>query len=209
LAEQRRGSLEGHGDVSPVVGNLYAKYDTKNPIARWLMRRFLGTVTTLARSVSPRTLLEVGCGEGRLCQHLFEQLAPERLEACDVSLERIDPHCDARIQFRTASAYELPYANAEFELVVCCEVLEHLEDPARALGELARVTSRALLVSAPNEPLFRGLNLMRLAYLSTLGNTPGHIQHFSAKSLRRLVSQALPVTHQRRVLPWIVLLAER
>jgi ubiquinone/menaquinone biosynthesis C-methylase UbiE len=195
--------------VSPTVGNLYDKYDSKNPVARLLMRRFLRVVTDLAQSVSPRYGLEVGCGEGRLCQHLFEHLALERLSACDLSLERLDPRCDPRIDFRTASVYELPYADAEFDLVICCEVLEHLEYPARAISELARVTRRALLVSTPNEPLFRSLNLLRGAYLSTLGNTPGHIQHFSPKSLVRLVSAALRVTHERTVLPWIVLLAER
>jgi ubiquinone/menaquinone biosynthesis C-methylase UbiE len=153
-------------------------------------------------------MLEVGCGEGRLSQHLFEQLALERLDACDLSLERLDPRCNKRITFRTASVYELPYADAEFDLVVCCEVLEHLEHPARALSELARVTRRALLVSTPYEPLFRSLNLLRGSYFWTLGNTPGHIQHFSPKSLERLVSGALRVMHQRTALPWIVLLAE-
>ncbi len=194
--------------MNPEVGNLYAKYDSKNPIARLLMRRFLRAVVGLARGVSPRCVLEVGCGEGLLSQHLFEQLALERLDACDLRLDRLDPRCDSRIHFRTASVYELPYADAEFDLVVCCEVLEHLEHPARALFELARVTRSTLLVSTPNEPLFRTLNLLRGAYLSALGNTPGHIQHFSPRSLERLVSGALRVTHQRTVLPWIVLLAE-
>lgn len=194
--------------MTPTVGNLYDKYDTKNPIARLLMRRFLGCVTRLARGVAPESVLEVGCGEGRLSQHLFEQLAPKRLEACDLGLERIDPRCDARIGFRVASAYELPYTDAEFDLVVCCEVLEHLEQPERALRELARVSRRALLVSTPHEPLFRGLNLLRGAHWSSLGNTPGHIQHFCPRSLERLVCGAMRVTHRHRVLPWIVLLAE-
>jgi hypothetical protein len=70
------------------------------------------------------------------------------------------------------------------------------------------VSRRALLVSTPHEPLFRGLNLLRGAHWSRLGNTPGHIQHFSPRSLERLVRRAMRVTQQRRVLPWIVLLAE-
>jgi len=194
--------------VKPAVGNLYDKYDTNNPIARWLMHRFLVSVTDLARGVAPQSLLDVGCGEGRLSQHLFEQLAPARVEACDLSLERISPHCDPRIQFQTASVYALPFADAEFDLVLCCEVLEHLERPRDALVELARVTRRALLLSTPHEPWFRGMNLLRGAHLATLGNTPGHLQQFGPRTLRRLVEGTMRITQERRVLPWIVVLAE-
>jgi 2-polyprenyl-3-methyl-5-hydroxy-6-metoxy-1,4-benzoquinol methylase len=195
--------------VTAVVGNLYDKYGTKNPAARLLMRGFLSTVTALGQKAAPRTVLEVGCGEGHLTQHLFERLSPERFAACDLSLARVSSHVDPRIEFRTASADELPYANASFDLVVCCEVLEHLLDPTRALGELARVTKRWALISTPNEPLFRALNLLRGAYLADLGNTPGHVQHFTPTLLTRLVSSAFRVRQLRKPLPWVVLLAER
>lgn len=191
------------------VGNLYDKYGTRNPIARRLMRDFLATVTELALHTAPGRVLEVGCGEGHLSQHLFEAVRPRRAAACDVSLDRVSPACDPRIEFVTASAYDLPYPDSTFDLVICCEVLEHLEEPARALAEIHRVGSRWAVLSTPNEPIFRGLNLLRGAHLSRLGNTPGHVQHFSPASLRRLVSSRFRVTEQRLPLPWIVLLAER
>lgn len=194
--------------MTPPVGNLYDKYGTRNPIARRLMHRFLGTVTQLAQSTEPSRVLEVGCGEGMLTQHLFERLQPKHFAACDLSLDRLASHCDPRIEFSKASIYDLPYADASFDLVVCCEVLEHLEHPDRALVELHRVSSRFALLSTPNEPLFRGLNVLRGAYLSRLGNTPGHIQHFDLKSLSTLVEARFRVTMSRRPIPWVVLLAE-
>jgi hypothetical protein len=50
---------------------------------------------------------------------------------------------------------------------------------------------------------------MRLKYLAELGNTPGHLQHFSRSGLRRLVAAELQIVAERRPLPWTVLLGDR
>lgn len=191
-----------------VVGNHYDKYGTKNPIARKLMQGFLDAATDLYGRVDPTTVLEVGCGEGLLADQLVRSAArpPERFLATDVELEQRAPDLDPRIEFREASIYELPFDDRSFELVVCCEVLEHLEDPATGLAELARVASRAVLVSTPWEPVWRALNMARGKYLRDLGNTPGHIQHFSRRGLEQLVSSRLTITDRRRPLPWTMLL---
>ncbi|MBW3538634.1 MAG: class I SAM-dependent methyltransferase [Planctomycetes bacterium] len=192
-----------------IVGNVYPKYTTWNPLARWLMRGFLAAVTDLYRQAAPNSVLEVGCGEGYLAQKLLEcGPRPERFEACDLSIRQVVGDLDPLIRVREASVYELPYAAAEFDLVVCCEVLEHLDDPPRALGELCRVAKRHLLVSTPREPLWRMLNLLRGRYLARLGNTPGHVQHFSATGLVRLCERHFQVLVRRNPLPWTVLLGE-
>ncbi|MGC4070723.1 MAG: class I SAM-dependent methyltransferase [Polyangiaceae bacterium] len=194
----------------PLVGNTYDKYGTKNPFARWLMRGFLSSVTQLARQTRPSRLLEVGCGEGHLVAHLTENLPNlTRVAACDLSLEKLATSLPSNIDFRRGSAYELPYPDRAFDLVVCCEVLEHLDEPARAMAELRRVTSRYLLVSTPREPLWRVLNLLRLAYLRELGNTPGHVGHFSARSLVQLLETGMDVREIALPVPWVVALTER
>ncbi|MCA9691003.1 MAG: hypothetical protein KC636_15460, partial [Myxococcales bacterium] len=88
----------------------------------------------------------------------------------------------------------------------CCEVLEHLEDPAAGLAELARVARGHVLLSTPWEPAWRAMNVARGRYLRALGNTPGHIQHFSRRGLLRLAQTRLDVVAVRRPLPWTVLL---
>ncbi len=193
-----------------VVGNHYDKYGTRNPIARRLMAGFLRSAVELYGEVEPASVLEVGCGEGRLAQHLLAHARrpPERFEACDLSLERLAPGLSERIHFREASVEALPYADGQFELVVCCEVLEHVPHPAAALVELRRVARRAVLLSTPREPLWRALNLARGKYLRALGNTPGHVQHFSRRGLLRLVEPVLHVRRVRTPLPWTMLLAD-
>jgi len=192
-----------------LVGNVYDKYGTRNPVARALMAGFLGAVTDLYARVSPSSVLEVGCGEGRLAAHLVKSAArPSRFVACDVDLGAVDPRIDPLIEFRVASAYELPFADASFDLVVCCEVLEHLQEPERGLAEVARVARDAVLLSTPREPLWRLLNLARGRYWGALGNTPGHVQHFGRRALEHLASDRLRVVECRTPLPWTVLLGE-
>jgi hypothetical protein len=93
-------------------------------------------------------------------------------------------------------------------LVVCCEVLEHLERPAAGVAELARVARRHVLLSTPWEPVWRVMNMARGRYWRALGNTPGHIQHFSRRGLRSLADTRLRVSATRTPLPWTVLLGE-
>lgn len=193
-----------------IVGNVYDKYGTRNPIARRLMKGFLAAVSDLYLSVRPERVLEVGCGEGRLAQHLISlDHSPSRFEACDLSLDKLAPGLDPRIRFSTASIYDLPYENAQFDLVVCCEVMEHLDAPARGLSEIVRVSSGWLLVSTPREPVWRALNLVRGRYLTALGNTPGHVQHFSRSGLLRLLARELDPSAVRTPVPWTVVLGRK
>lgn len=190
-----------------LVGNYYDKYGTTNPVERRLMHGFLRVVTGLYEKAAPRTVLEVGCGEGLLAQHLLSHgPRPERFDACDLSLDCLAPGLDPMIQFHEASIYNLPWKDKCFDLVVCCEVLEHLTDPERGMRELGRVCGRAAIVSTPREPLWRLLNMVRGSYWTDLGNTPGHLQHFTRRGLERLVSRALTIEETLTPLPWTVVL---
>jgi ubiquinone/menaquinone biosynthesis C-methylase UbiE len=195
------------GAAGVIVGNVYDKYGSKNPVARLLMDGFLRAVTELYGSVAPDSVLEVGCGEGHLAQHLLRHgPRPRRFEACDLELGQLSPDLDPLIRFREASIYDLPYADGELELVVCCEVLEHLDQLERSLAELARVARSRVLLSTPREPIWRALNVLRGKYLGDFGNTPGHVQHFSSRALLELAASQLEVIERRQPIPWTVLL---
>ena len=94
----------------------------------------------------------------------------------------------------------------EFDLACAIEVLEHVPDPEHTLAEMARCAERHLLVSVPREPLWRGLNMARGAYWSDLGNTPGHLNHWSRRSFVRLLSRHGQVVEVRSPFPWTMLL---
>lgn len=201
-------SAEAAEGADTIIGNVYDKYGTKNPIARRLMKGFLDATGGLFAGAAPRTVLEVGCGEGRLATQLIAQHRPERFLATDLSLELRDRAADSLIEFEQASIYDLPYDDGSFDLVVCCEVLEHLERPGEGLGEICRVARDHVLVSTPREPLWRAMNMARGKYLSDLGNTPGHVQQFSKDGLMRLVSTRARIVETRHPIPWTVVLAK-
>jgi 2-polyprenyl-3-methyl-5-hydroxy-6-metoxy-1,4-benzoquinol methylase len=115
-------------------------------------------------------------------------------------------HAAPNLEYRATRAESLPFAEGEFDLVSAIEVLEHLRDPRRTLSEMARCAERWLLVSVPREPLWRALNVARGAYLSRLGNTPGHLNHWSRRAFIRLLSAHGEIVEVRSPFPWTMLL---
>lgn len=191
-------------------GNITDKYNTRNPIFRLVMKNFFkafdGLIKPLRDNVAD--VLEVGCGEGYLSHHLADE-GFSSIRALDISPEII---CVARsvhplknIIFQTKSVYDLS-AEDSADLVICCEVLEHLDRPDDALEALRTVTKKYCLLSVPDEPLFRMLNCARGAYVRSLGNTPGHIQHWSCREFARFAESRFEIVALRRPLPWTMVL---
>ena len=120
---------------------------------------------------------------------------------------RISKEFRATFSRREASMSLIPIRDRA-DLVVCCEVLEHLEDPIKALNVLRSITGSHLVLSVPNEPVWRVLNMVRGKYWTDWGNTPGHIQHWSREGFIRFVSMYFQVTEIRSPVPWIMLLCQ-
>ena len=87
-------------------------------------------------------------------------------------------------------------------------MLEHLERPRDALAELARVARGAVLVSVPREPLWRLSHLLALRDVRRLGNTPGHVNHWSSREFRRLAGEHGDVVSFKRPFPWLIIRLE-
>jgi hypothetical protein len=68
------------------------------------------------------------------------------------------------------------------------------------------VAARHLLVSVPHEPLWRALNVARGAYLRDLGNTPGHVNHWSKRGFVQAAGRHGDVIEARSPFPWTMLL---
>jgi 2-polyprenyl-3-methyl-5-hydroxy-6-metoxy-1,4-benzoquinol methylase len=198
-------------DEGVVTGNTYDKYSTSNPIARRLMDGFQRDLDELLQRAAPRSLLDVGCGEGVLVQRWALRLGERRVVGVDLEEQSLQAgwseHAAPNLEYRTMRADgQLPFIADEFDLVSAIEVLEHVPDPRRTLAEMARCAERWLLVSVPREPLWRILNVARGAYWSALGNTPGHLHHWSARAFRQLLSPYGEVIEVRAPFPWTMAL---
>jgi SAM-dependent methyltransferase len=194
----------------------FEKYRSQNVVHRALVGTFVRQARELSGMTRPRLILEVGCGTGDLAPRLWGSKAngpPSNLSYYGLD---IDPKQVSLAQVRYSgwrflqgTIYALPFADRQFDLVLACEIFEHLEAPLAALEEVRRVCREFLLLSVPWEPWWRIFNVLRGAYLSAWGNTPGHLQHFSRAGIRDLVARQFEVVAERHPLPWTMLLARR
>ena len=194
-----------------VTGNTYDKYGSTNPVVKRLMAGFEGALEELFAQAAPRSVLDVGCGEGVLT-HKWAQALDGRVVGIDLEDPAIQAEWEKRqapnLEYRVMKAENLPFADDEFALACAIEVLEHVPDPEHTVAEMARVSSGHLLVSVPREPLWRGLNMARGAYLKDLGNTPGHVNHWSKRSFVELLSRHGEIVEARSPFPWTMVLVD-
>ena len=194
------------------TGNTFDKYGSQNPVVRRLMSGFEATLDELWEKASPDSILDVGCGEGVLTYEWAGRLGERRIVGIDLD----DPKLAAEwqtvqrpnLEYRAEEATSLSFADDEFDLASAIEVLEHVPEPEATVAEMARVAKRWLLVSVPREPLWRGLNMARGAYWRDLGNTPGHLNHWSKRSFAAMLSRHGEIVETRSPFPWTMLLVK-
>jgi 2-polyprenyl-3-methyl-5-hydroxy-6-metoxy-1,4-benzoquinol methylase len=196
--------------TSVPTGNTYDKYGSSNPVVRRLMAGFERDLAELFDVAEPESVLDVGCGEGVLTLQWAEQLDGLPVVGLDLPDATLAAEWETRqlpnLRFVAGRAQQLPFEADEFDLVAAIETLEHVSDPQRTLAEMARVARRHLLVSVPREPLWRALNLLRGAYVRELGNTPGHVNHWSGRGFERLLARHGDVLAVRSPPPWTMVL---
>ena len=171
------------------------KYDSRNPVVRFVIDRFFERIGRELRQLAPDSLLDAGCGEGEMLRRVG---LPATSRA--VLLDR-NPQSRAHL---LASIDALPFADASFDVVTCLEVLEHLTNPRQAAEELRRVARRAVVMSVPYEPWFRIGNVLRGNHLGRLGDHPEHVQHWNLLSFGGFLSGTFHEVRLIEAFPWII-----
>lgn len=191
-------------------GNLYNKYESKNPIVKILMSKFFEDLNFCLDSIEVNNILDVGCGEGYITRRIKEHKKGINIEGIDYYGDVIEiarKNCP-EIKFLQGSVYDLPYGDGTFDLLVSSEVLEHLEEPERAINEIKRISKKYCIITVPNEPYFRIANMIRFKYMSSFGNTPGHIQNWTKKDFENLLGKYFSNVSIRTSTLWQIALCE-
>ena len=166
------------------------KYTIDNRVYQWHLQRFMRRMYEMLMEAGPEHVLDAGCGEGFVVDYLARQNPDLRLTGVDLSKEAIvyaQAHFAERGQFRTGSVYKLPFSDNAFDVVVCSEVLEHLDDPARAVHELKRVARSHVLITVPREPYFKWLN--DLGRLLRISPDPGHVNFWTKETFPAFIGE--------------------
>lgn len=190
----------------------FTKHTNSNPIQQYLIGRFYKQIFFLLKPLKIETILDAGCGEGFTLVKLQRAKIGKRVQGIDNSSDAIKlakKHYPT-LPIEKGSIYDLPYEDSSYDLVIATEVLEHLDDPEKALNEVKRVASKYVLLTVPNEPLFTIANFLRGKYLKNLGNHPEHINHWSKRKFRNFVKKSgLRVSTVKTPFPWTVVLAKK
>lgn len=89
-------------------------------------------------------VLEIGCGAGRMVKNLKFHCPEIEIHGCDISYQAI--HTAFREMpvgnFTVANVQKLPYADESFDIVVGFDIMEHVTDVQRTIGEVYRVLKK-------------------------------------------------------------------
>jgi len=193
------------------AGNLYNKYESENPIVKVLVKKFFSDLESILIPVkgTVKSAFEIGCGEGYVTGFISQMGIPVMGSDVSPRIIEIARKNHPGINFSVLSIYDLHTISTTYDMVVANEVLEHLSNPDEAMKEIKKIARKYILISVPNEPFFRVANIVRLKYLKDMGNTPGHINHWSKRSLGLFLKRhGLKIRKIKCSTLWIVALCE-
>ncbi len=194
------------------TGNTYDKYASTNKVEQWMMRGFFTAFDSMLGAVSssatPQRILEIGVGEGIVTRRVIERFPSATVLGLDLPDDELaDQWRERDLACVFGDATTLPFPDDSFDLVLAIEVFEHIADTGGALEELDRVCSGSLIASVPFEPIWRVGNMARGRYLRDLGNTPGHINHWTNRGFGALIGSRFDVNKTAAPLPWTMVRA--
>jgi ubiquinone/menaquinone biosynthesis C-methylase UbiE len=180
-------------------------------LQKFLIDNYYIVLLNEAKALKPVSILDAGCGEGFTLSRLEAKHIGTNLQGVDFldTAVKIGNKMHPKLKLKQGDIYKLPYKDNEFDLVLCTEVLEHLEDPEKALKELKRVSKKYCIISVPNDPLFMFGNFIRGKNLSRWGNDIEHINHWNTDAFKKFVSKHLTVQAVRTPLPWTMIIAKK
>ncbi|MFY9488628.1 MAG: class I SAM-dependent methyltransferase [Solirubrobacterales bacterium] len=109
-----------------------------------------------AQLAPSRRILDAACGTG-YGTALLARAGAKGCVGIDVDPKAASGEASPGCEFVEGSITQLPFADGEFDLVVCFEAIEHVEDYAAALDELVRVLGKEnglLIISTPNRGIY-------------------------------------------------------
>ena len=105
-----------------------------------------------------KVVLDAGCGEG-IGSYILSEKA-KFVVGVDIDKECInlakEKYKRENLCFLTGSIHEIPFKNNTFDLVVCLEVIEHVEEQEKVICEMKRVLKKEgmLIISTPNKKIY-------------------------------------------------------
>jgi 2-polyprenyl-3-methyl-5-hydroxy-6-metoxy-1,4-benzoquinol methylase len=182
------------GDLSGRIGQAVERFVPGTADGELMEVEHLARYRWAGQLVAGRTVLDAGCGVGYGSAMLARAGAGE-VVGLDLSAEAIEAAskaAPANASFVVGDVHALPFAAGRFELVVCFEVIEHVESQDDVIAELARVLAPGgvLAISSPNRDVYPAGN-------------PHHLHEYLPEELRSAVAAHFEHVQLRRQHAWL------
>ena len=161
-------------------------YQSRNPLERWIWHGKLEVMKKMLRRIDYKKVLDIGCGDGGLLETLSPKsnytgidISPTQLAYFKSVLPQLRKQHPGKISLKLGDAKNLPFQTSTFDLVLACDVLEHVLEPQTTLHEIKRVLKPGgvALFSIPNEPVWQ---LLRLLTGRWPPRSPDHINYIES-----------------------------
>ena len=214
-----KNNFEVTQNESGFVGNFYNKYESKNIIEKYIISNYFKTILKLCEKNSINNFIDIGCGEGKWLNEFSKKgftcigtdhsdevidLAKKNSLTKDLNIFKSNIYDKNFTSIINKKINETGIKNLFF-----LEVLEHLNNPSNIIDKLFKIDFNNMIITVPNEPLWRILNCCRLKYLKDFGNTPGHINHFSSNKLKVLLSKNFKILDIKLPVPFLIFLIKK
>lgn len=184
------------------------KYSNKNPLHRFALNRFFDLIAAEIDRIRPDRILDFGSGEGFFIDELIKRnVVLHEYLGVDTRQNALKEAKLKHPQFSFVNADLLNCAldGEQFDFVIASQVLEHLPQPEKYLEILCSLSKGSLLLTVPNEPWFRILNLLRGRDIKKLGNHPDHVNLWSFKQFCDFVGDFIIIERAYKAFPFTII----
>ncbi|HUV71523.1 MAG TPA: class I SAM-dependent methyltransferase [Clostridia bacterium] len=181
----------------------------RHPVKTIFISQLLKEIVRVIRKSKAKTVIDIGCGEGYPDKVICAQLPKIKLVGVDIDPQVLKKAKEQNpsVEYCREDIFKLNFKSAEFDLGLVLEVLEHLKEPEKAVGEVKRVTKKALF-SVPFEPWFSLASLASASYLKTKGKHPDHVNFWNPSNFEQLLRKHYNKVRIRRIFPWLIAFCE-
>lgn len=177
--------------IEQVPPDYYQTGVKKNMLQRiWHINKLIEVLKETKNFKTLSNVLDVGCASGWFVSEISKRYPEANYYGIDIYdkgikyANKMYPH----IKFSLADAHQIPYKNNLFDLVICTEVLEHVDDPKAVLLEIKRVLKKggkAIIELDSGSPLF---SIVWFLWRKSKGSVwdEAHVHSFNSKKLEKM-----------------------